>query len=166
MDDGRITDSLGKTVDFKNTIIILTSNLGADVIMQSIEKDGKITNQAEEQIKSILKQHFRPEFLNRLDDIILFQPLQKEQIFKIVDIMLEKLASRLKEKQIELEVTQKAKDFVINNGYDQAFGARPLKRYIQDTIETEVAKKILQSDLPAGSKIVVDADEKEIKVLS
>ena len=165
LDDGRITDSLGKTVDFKNTIIILTSNLGADVIMQSIEKDGKITNQAEEQIKSILKQHFRPEFLNRLDDIILFQPLQKEQIFKIVDIMLEKLASRLKEKQIELEVTQKAKDFVINNGYDQAFGARPLKRYIQDTIETEVAKKILQSDLPAGSKIVVDADEKEIKVL-
>lgn len=166
LDDGRITDSLGKTVDFKNTIIILTSNLGADVIMQSIEKDGKITNQAEEQIKGILKQHFRPEFLNRLDDIILFQPLQKEQIFKIVDIMLEKLASRLKEKQIELEVTQKAKDFVINNGYDQAFGARPLKRYIQDTIETEVAKKILQSDLPAGSKIVVDADEKEIKVLS
>ena len=166
LDDGRITDSLGKTVDFKNTIIILTSNLGADVIMQSIEKDGKITNQAEEQIKSILKQHFRPEFLNRLDDIILFQPLQKEQIFKIVDIMLEKLASRLKEKQIELEVTQKAKDFVINNGYDQAFGARPLKRYIQDTIETEVAKKILQSDLPAGSKIVVDADEKAIKVLS
>lgn len=166
LDDGRITDSLGKTVDFKNTIIILTSNLGADVIMQSIEKDGKITNQAEEQIKGILKQHFRPELLNRLDDIILFQPLQKEQIFKIVDIMLEKLASRLKEKQIELEVTQKAKDFVINNGYDQAFGARPLKRYIQDTIETEVAKKILQSDLPAGSKIVVDADEKEIKVLS
>ena len=166
LDDGRITDSLGKTVDFKNTIIILTSNLGADVIMQSIEKDGKITNQAEEQIKSILKQHFRPEFLNRLDDIILFQPLQKEQIFKIVDIMLEKLASRLKEKQIELEVTQKAKDFVINNGYDQAFGARPLKRYIQDTIETEVAKKILQSDLPAGSKLVVDADEKEIKVLA
>ena len=166
LDDGRITDSLGKTVDFKNTIIILTSNLGADVIMQSIEKDGKITNQAEEQIKGILKQHFRPEFLNRLDDIILFQPLQKEQIFKIVDIMLEKLASRLKEKQIELEVTQKAKDFVINNGYDQAFGARPLKRYIQDTIETEVAKKILQSDLPAGSKLVVDADEKEIKVLS
>lgn len=166
LDDGRITDSLGKTVDFKNTIIILTSNLGADVIMQSIEKDGKITNQAEEQIKGILKQHFRPEFLNRLDDIILFQPLQKEQIFKIVDIMLEKLASRLKEKQIELEVTQKAKNFVINNGYDQAFGARPLKRYIQDTIETEVAKKILQSDLPAGSKIVVDADEKEIKVLS
>ena len=164
LDDGRITDSLGKTVDFKNTIIILTSNLGADIIMQSIEKDGKITNQAEEQIKNILKQHFRPEFLNRLDDIILFQPLQKEQIFKIVDIMLEKLASRLKEKQIELQVTQKAKDFVINNGYDQAFGARPLKRYIQDTIETEVAKKILQSDLPAGSKIVVDADEKEIKI--
>jgi ATP-dependent Clp protease ATP-binding subunit ClpB len=164
LDDGRITDSLGKTVDFKNTIIILTSNLGADIIMQSIEKDGKITNQAEEQIKNILKQHFRPEFLNRLDDIILFQPLQKEQIFKIVDIMLEKLANRLKEKQIELQVTQKAKDFVINNGYDQAFGARPLKRYIQDTIETEVAKKILQSDLPAGSKIVVDADEKEIKI--
>jgi len=162
LDDGRITDSLGKTVDFKNTIIILTSNLGADVIMQSIENDGKITEQANQQIKSILKQRFRPEFLNRLDDIILFQPLQKEQIFKIVDIMLEKLASRLKEKQLDLQVTQKAKDFVIDNGYDQAFGARPLKRYIQDTIETEVAKKILQSDLPAGSKIVVDADDKQI----
>ena len=112
LDDGRITDSLGKTVDFKNTIIILTSNLGADVILSSIEKDHKITDKAREDVKEILKHNFRPEFLNRLDDIILFQPLQKNQISKIVDLLLNKLAQRLADKQISLKVTDKAKDFI------------------------------------------------------
>ena len=157
LDDGRITDSLGKTVDFKNTIIILTSNLGADVILQSIEKNHKITDEAREQVKEILKQHFRPEFLNRLDDIILFKPLQKDQISKIVDLLLKRLQDRLAEKQLSLKVTNNAKDYIIKNGYDEAFGARPLKRFIQDTIETEVAKKILADDLPAGYTITVDA---------
>ena len=157
LDDGRITDSLGKTVDFKNTIIILTSNLGADVILQSIEKNHKITDEARQQVKEILKQHFRPEFLNRLDDIILFKPLQKDQIGKIVDLLLKRLQDRLAEKQLSLKVTNNAKDYIIKNGYDEAFGARPLKRFIQDTIETEVAKTILADDLPAGYTITVYA---------
>ena len=157
LDDGRITDSLGKTVDFKNTIIILTSNLGADAIMQSIEKDHQITDGTRAQIKEILKQHFRPEFLNRLDDIIIFKPLEKEQISKIFDLLLDRLKARLADKQLLLNVTQNAKDYIIKNGYDEAFGARPLKRFIQDTIETAVAREILSKDLPAGATITVDA---------
>lgn len=164
LDDGRITDSMGKTVDFKNTIIILTSNLGADIILQSIEKEHKITDAAREQVKDVLKAHFRPEFLNRLDDVILFQPLGKDQISKIVDLLLEKLSSRLKEKQITLEVTPSAKDYIIKNGYDEAYGARPLKRFIQDTVETAVARKILSSDIAPGEKITVDASAGEIVV--
>ena len=164
LDDGRITDSLGKTVDFKNTIIILTSNLGADVILSSIEKDHKITDKAREDVKEILKHNFRPEFLNRLDDIILFQPLQKNQISKIVDLLLSKLAQRLADKQISLKVTDKAKDFIIANGYDEAFGARPLKRFIQDSVETLVAKKLLSNDIDAGSTITVDEDNGELKI--
>ena len=164
LDDGRITDSLGKTVDFKNTIIILTSNLGADVIMQSIEKNHEITAETREEIKSILQAHFRPEFLNRLDDIIIFQPLQKAQISKIVDLLLEKLNIRLKEKQISLKVTDKAKELIIENGYDEAYGARPLKRYIQDAVETAVARKILSNDLSAGSDIIIDAENNEIVI--
>lgn len=164
LDDGRITDSLGKTVDFKNTIIILTSNLGADVIMQSIEKNHEITSETREEIKSILQAHFRPEFLNRLDDIIIFQPLQKAQISKIVDLLLEKLNIRLKEKQISLKVTDKAKELIIENGYDEAYGARPLKRYIQDAVETAVARKILSNDLSAGSEIIIDAENNEIVI--
>ena len=164
LDDGRITDSLGKTVDFKNTIIILTSNLGADVIMQSIEKNHEITAETREEIKSILQAHFRPEFLNRLDDIIIFQPLQKAQISKIVDLLLEKLNIRLKEKQISLKVTDKAKELIIENGYDEAYGARPLKRYIQDAVETAVARKILSNDLSAGSEIIIDAENNEIVI--
>ena len=129
LDDGRITDSMGKTVDFKNTIIILTSNLGADVIMRSIETNHTITDEANAEIKEILKHHFRPEFLNRLDDIICFEPLQKDQISKIVDLLLQKLSSRLQEKQLSIEVTDAAKDYIVKNGYDEAYGARPLKRY-------------------------------------
>ena len=164
LDDGRITDSMGKTVDFKNTIIILTSNLGADVIMQSIEKNHDITEDAKEQIKQILKQHFRPEFLNRLDDIIIFKPLAKEQITKIVDLLLDKLNARLSEKQVKLKVTPKAKEFIIKNGYDEAYGARPLKRFIQDRVETAVARKILSTDIKPNTTLIIDADENDILV--
>lgn len=164
LDDGRITDSLGKTVDFKNTIIILTSNLGADAIMQSIEQNQKITDETRAQVKEILRQHFRPEFLNRLDDIILFQPLQKDQISKIVDLLLERLKSRLAEKQLSLEVTQRAKDYIIQNGYDQAFGARPLKRFIQDTVETAVAQKILSDDLQSGQTLTIDVQNGNLTI--
>ena len=164
LDDGRITDSLGKTVDFKNTIIILTSNLGADMILQSIEKNHKITEETREAVKTILKQHFRPEFLNRLDDIILFQPLQKDQIGKIVDLLISRLASRLKDKNLSLSVTLEAKDYIIKNGYDEAYGARPLKRFIQDTVETAVARRILSGELTAGETIVIDAKNDQLIV--
>ncbi len=164
LDDGRITDSMGKTVDFKNTIIILTSNLGADVIMRSIETNHTITDEANAEIKEILKHHFRPEFLNRLDDIICFEPLQKDQISKIVDLLLQKLSSRLQEKQLSIEVTDAAKDYIVKNGYDEAYGARPLKRYIQDNVETAVAKLILGSDLEVGHKIVVDVKDDNLVV--
>lgn len=162
LDDGRITDSMGKTVDFKNTIIILTSNLGADVILNSIEENHAITEEARQTVKGILKEHFRPEFLNRLDDIILFKPLAKDQISKIVDLLLKKLSSRLADKQLTLTVTDNAKDYIIKNGYDEAYGARPLKRFIQDSVETAVARKILSEDIPAGTNITVDADENNI----
>lgn len=164
LDDGRITDSLGKTVDFKNTIIILTSNLGADIILQSIEKNHKITEETREAVKAILKQHFRPEFLNRLDDIILFQPLQKDQIGKIVDLLISRLASRLKDKNLSLSVTPEAKDYIIKNGYDEAYGARPLKRFIQDTVETAVARRILSGELTAGETIVIDSKNNQLIV--
>lgn len=164
LDDGRITDSLGKTVDFKNTIIILTSNLGADMILQSIEKNHKITEEAREAVKAVLKQHFRPEFLNRLDDIILFQPLQKDQIGKIVDLLISRLALRLKDKNLSLSVTPEAKDYIIKNGYDEAYGARPLKRFIQDTVETAVARRILSGEMTAGETIVIDARDDELIV--
>lgn len=164
LDDGRITDSLGKTVDFKNTIIILTSNLGADMILQSIEKNHKITEETREAVKTILKQHFRPEFLNRLDDIILFQPLQKDQIGKIVDLLISRLASRLKDKNLLLSVTPEAKDYIIKNGYDEAYGARPLKRFIQDMVETAVARRILSGELTAGETIVIDAKNDQLIV--
>ena len=164
LDDGRITDSLGKTVDFKNTIIILTSNLGADIIMNDIQKNKKITAETKDAVNAILKQHFRPEFLNRLDDIIMFKPLEKTEVSKIVDLLLQKLEDRLAEKQLKLEVTQKAKNFIVENGYDETFGARPLKRFIQSTIETMVARKILSEDLAPNTTIVVDEQNGEIVV--
>ncbi|MGN1163121.1 MAG: ATP-dependent chaperone ClpB [Christensenellales bacterium] len=164
LDDGRITDSLGKTVDFKNTIIILTSNLGADLILQSIEQNHEISAETRDAVKAVLRQHFRPEFLNRLDDIILFQSLQKEQIGKIVDLLLKKLADRLKDKQLSLSVTPAAKEYIINNGYDEAYGARPLKRFIQDTVEAAVARRILSGEMSAGQTILIDANDDELIV--
>ncbi len=145
LDDGRITDSQGRTVDFKNTIIILTSNLGANVILEGITKDGRISDEAVADVHKILKQSFRPEFLNRLDEIIIFEPLSKTQIGGIVDLILSGLQKRLLEKQINLEVTKKAKDEIIEQGYDVTFGARPLKRFIQHKIETLIAKTLLSN---------------------
>lgn len=162
LDDGRITDSLGKTIDFKNTIIILTSNLGADAIMQSISQNHEITESAKAEIKAKLSTFFRPEFLNRLDDIIFFTPLQKEQIGKIADLILSRLQERLSEKQITLNFTDSAKNYIIENGYDEAFGARPLKRFIQDTVETKVARKILSEDISAGTTLVCDVQNDEL----
>ena len=156
LDDGRITDSQGRTVDFKNTIIILTSNLGAADIIEGIE-GGEISKAAQDKVNAILKQSFRPEFLNRLDEIIMFKPLTRENIGGIVDIQLARLAKRLENENLTLEITDAAKAYIAENGYDNVFGARPLKRFIQKNVETPIARYIIKSNPESGAKITVDA---------
>ncbi|MBP1568488.1 MAG: AAA family ATPase, partial [Oscillospiraceae bacterium] len=160
LDDGRITDSQGRLVDFKNTIIILTSNLGSNYILDGIV-DGEITEEARQKVDKVLKQSFRPEFLNRLDEIVFYKPLMKDQVIKIVDLMLVSLQKRLENKQLTITVTDAAKEFIIEDGFDPNFGARPLKRYIQRTVETLVAKKIIAVDLAPGSELIVDYDKEK-----
>ena len=157
LDDGRITDSQGRTVDFKNTIIILTSNLGSPYILDGI-RDGEITPEARAQVDALLKQSFRPEFLNRLDEIVYYKPLTKEEIGGVVDLLLQSLRKRLADKQLELVVTPAAKQAIVDGGYDPIYGARPLKRYIQQKVETLVARHILADDPAPGETITVDAE--------
>ena len=159
LDDGRITDSQGRTVDFKNTIIILTSNLGSPYILEGITPEGEISPEARDKVDALLKQQFRPEFLNRLDDIIYYKPLMKTEIYKIVDLMLAELGKRLEDKRLSIEVTDAAKEAIVNQGYDQNFGARPLKRFIQRRIETLIAKKIIADELEPDSILQVDYDK-------
>ena len=158
LDDGRITDSQGRTVDFKNTIIILTSNLGATDIIDGIE-DGEISKAAQDKVYAVLRQSFRPEFLNRLDEIIMFRPLTRENISGIVDIQLQRLCNRLKDENLTLEITQKARDYIATNGYDSVYGARPLKRFIQKYAETPIARYIIQNNPESGATITLDAAE-------
>ena len=156
LDDGRITDSQGRTVDFKNTIIILTSNLGSPYILDGINADGEISEEARQKVDQLLKQSFRPEFLNRLDEIVFYKPLMKTEIYKIVDLMLNSLRKRLEDKQLSLTVTDAAKDYIIANGYDVNYGARPLKRWIQQKVETLLARKIIAEDLAPNTMLTVD----------
>ncbi len=158
LDDGRITDGQGRTVDFKNTVIILTSNLGSSAILDGIQSDGSISEAAKAEVDRLLKASFRPEFLNRLDEIVFFKPLVKEQVEKIVELLSEELKKRLEEKQLYLSMTQAAVDYIVDRGYDPVYGARPLKRYMQHTLETMLAKNILANDYSAGDHIQVDAD--------
>ena len=164
LDDGRITDSQGRTVDFKNTVIILTSNLGSSAILEGIDENGEIKDSSKEEVMRLLKSSFRPEFLNRLDEIVFYKPLQKTEIGKIVDLMLESLKKRLEEQQIGLDVTSAAKDYIIDNGYDPVYGARPLKRFIQRTVETIMARKIIGNYFSAGDTAVVDYDGDSLTV--
>ena len=156
LDDGRITDSQGRTVDFRNTIIILTSNLGSPYILEGIGEDGEITQQAREDVEKLLKQQFRPEFLNRLDEIIFYKPLAKNEIVGILDLMLEDLQQRLDDKHIRINVTDDAKNYIVENGYDQNFGARPLRRFIQRNVETAAARIILSGNISSGDTITID----------
>ena len=156
LDDGRITDSQGRTVDFKNTIIILTSNLGSSFLLEGIMPNGEISQEAKEQVSALLKQSFRPEFLNRLDEIVYYKPLTKQNIRAIIDLLVKDLASRVEEKQLKLVITDKAKDAIAEKGYDPVYGARPLKRYLQSKVETLVAKTIIASDLHPGNTLTVD----------
>jgi ATP-dependent Clp protease ATP-binding subunit ClpB len=158
LDDGRITDSQGRTVDFKNTVIIMTSNIGAHALLGGISSNGEISSSAKEQVTAELKARFRPEFLNRLDEIVFFKPLTESEIGKIVDLFLNGVVNRLAEKQITLTVTDCAKKIIVDGGYDANFGARPLKRFIERNIESMLAKEIIRSNPPAGSVITVDGD--------
>lgn len=164
LDDGRITDSQGRTVDFKNTIIIMTSNLGSSYLLEGIDANGNITQTAIDEVKNLLKQNFRPEFLNRLDEIVFYKPLLKDQIKKIVDLMIESLRARLRDKQLDVVLTDRAKDYVINAGYDPVYGARPLRRFLQSKVETLIAKTIIAQDLLPDTKMVVDYDGEKLTI--
>lgn len=159
LDDGRITDSQGRTVDFKNTIIILTSNLGSPYILEGITESGEISEDARKKVDELLKQSFRPEFLNRLDEIVYYKPLGKAEISGIVDLMISALGKRLEDKQLKISLTENAKSYIIDNGYDPVYGARPLKRFIQRKLETLIARAIIGDKLSPGQTVTVDADE-------
>ena len=157
LDDGRITDSQGRTVDFKNTIIILTSNLGSSYLLDGIDENGNISEDAKDKVSQLLKQSFRPEFLNRLDEIVYYKPLTKDNITKIIDLLIKGLSERLEDKQLKLVITPLAKELIIENGYDPVYGARPLKRYLQSKIETLIARTIIAEDLQPGNTIEIGA---------
>jgi ATP-dependent Clp protease ATP-binding subunit ClpB len=158
LDDGRATDSQGRTVDFKNTVIILTSNIGAPMLLEGITKDGQLRESARDQVMAELRRHFRPELLNRIDDVVLFKPLQKGEIRRIVDLLLHGLKSRLADRRIEIEVSDAAKDFLGQQGYDPVYGARPLKRFLQRELETRIGRKLIAGEIPDGSVLEVSLE--------
>ena len=162
LDDGRITDSQGRTVDFKNTILIMTSNIGSPYLLEGIEENGEIKQEAREAVERDLRAHFRPEFLNRLDEMIMFKPLTKDNIGGIVELLLADLNKRLKDQELSIELTKAAKDYIIEGGYDPVYGARPLKRYVQKYVETLTAKLILAGNISTGSRIVIDVENDEL----
>ena len=164
LDDGRITDSQGRTVDFKNTIIIMTSNLGSDYILEGIQDNGEISEKAKDEVEKLLKSNFRPEFLNRLDEIVFYKPLIKDEISKILELLIKDLDRRLEDKQIKLELTQNAKDYLIDNGYDEIYGARPLKRFVQKKLETLIAKKIIMQEILPNTIVIVDYKDDELLI--
>ena len=168
LDDGRITDSQGRTVDFKNTIIILTSNLGSPYILEGIDEDGRITEEARKAVDGLLKQQFRPEFLNRLDEIVFYKPLQKSEIAQIVDLLMADLQKRLADKQLTLALSPEAKEYIVDQGYDPVYGARPLKRFLQHKLETLLARMIIAEDLAPGTRLeaVMENDDLAIKAVS
>ena len=162
LDDGRITDSQGRTVDFKNTIIILTSNLVSQIIQQGIDDDGTLREDARKQVEALLKTQFRPEFLNRLDETVIYTPLTRDQIVEIMHLMIKDLTRRLSERRLSVRLTPAAEDYVVDNGYDPVYGARPLKRFIQRAVETPIARLLIAKDLPEDTIIIVDAQDDEI----
>ena len=164
LDDGRITDSQGRTVDFKNTIIIMTSNLGSEYLLSGIDSEGNITEEAQNHVTSLLKSSFRPEFLNRLDEIVFYKPLTRQETVNIVDLLIAKIQERLSDQQLTLIVTESARKFIADNGYDPVYGARPLKRFIQSRLETLVARRIIEGNISSDGVITVDADKDHLIV--
>jgi len=165
LDDGRITDSQGRTVDFKNTVLILTSNLGSQYLLDGIDGQGSISAEAREQVNQLLKRSFRPEFLNRLDEIVFYKPLTKENVSHIVDLLVDGLNERLREKRLSVSLTERAKSFVLENAYDPAFGARPLRRYLQHTVETLISRRIIAGQVEPGANLTVDVQDGELAVV-
>ena len=165
LDDGRITDSHGRTVDFKNTILILTSNLGSDLILDGIDGQGEITEDAREGVSGLLRRAFRPEFLNRLDEIVFYKPLTRENIDGIVTLLLADLGRRLAQKQVKIELTDAARDHIVEAAYDPQFGARPLKRYLQAKVETLVARKLIREDVAPGTVLWVDVVDGDLRIV-
>ena len=159
LDDGRITDSQGRTVDFKNTILIMTSNIGANYLLDGIDANGEISEDAEKAVMNELRAHFRPEFLNRLDETILFKPLTKDNIGGIVRLIIKDLDKRLEDRDLSIELTDEAMQFIVDNAYDPVYGARPLKRYIQKYVETMTAKLILEDKVDSGDVVVIDVKD-------
>ena len=164
LDDGRITDSQGRTVDFKNTILILTSNLGSQYLLDGIDSDGSIKKDAKSAVERLLKQSFRPEFLNRLDEIVFYKPLTRENIGSIIKLLVDDLNKRLADRQLSVALTPAAEDFVVEESYDPAFGARPLRRYLQHTVETLIARKIIADDVLPGTRFVIDREGEHLVV--
>ena len=164
LDDGRITDSQGRTVDFKNTVLILTSNLGSQYLLDGIDEAGEISQEARGQVDQLLKRSFRPEFLNRLDEIVFYKPLTKENVSHIVDLMVNDLNGRLRDKRLTVSLSQSAKEFVLDKAYDPSFGARPLRRYLQHTVETLISKQIIAGRVEPGAVLAVDVQEGELTV--
>ena len=165
LDDGRITDSQGRTVDFKNTIIILTSNLGSEYILEGINDKGELTEEAKDKVEKLLKQSFRPEFLNRLDEIVFYKPLTQNEIGKILDLLIADLNKRLAEQEISVELTNSAKDYLITNGYDAVYGARPLKRFVQKKVETLIAREIIKQTILPKEKVTIDCKDNELVIV-
>ena len=164
LDDGRITDSQGRTVDFKNTILILTSNLGSEYLLDGVNADGTIDENAKAQVQALLRRSFRPEFLNRLDEIVFYKPLTKANVTKIIDLQIDKLNQRLEDQQIRVELTPAAKDAIVDASYDPQYGARPLRRYVQHTVETMLSKRLLKGDILPNQTVTVDAVDGQLEL--
>ena len=164
LDDGRITDSQGRTVDFKNTILIMTSNIGSAFLLEGIDDAGNIKEENQEMVMNDLRNHFRPEFLNRLDEIVMFKPLTRNNIGGIVDLIITNLNERLADKDLKISLTEAAKKYVADHGYDPVYGARPLKRYLQKNVETLAAKVILEGKVNMGDTITFDVEENQLVV--
>ena len=164
LDDGRLTDSQGRTVDFKNTVVIMTSNIGSQYLLNGINKEGEIEETTRNQVMKELSINFKPEFLNRIDEIVLFKPLRKEEIVKIIELALADIQRRLEDRRITIQVKDEAKIYIADNAYDPVFGARPVKRYLQKFIETEIGKMIIKGDISTGSVIIVDVSDSNMRI--
>jgi ATP-dependent Clp protease ATP-binding subunit ClpB len=164
LDDGRLTDSQGRTVNFKNTVVIMTSNIGSPILLDAAPEGGDFSEEIKNAVMDALKVQFRPEFLNRVDDVILFKPLSRKEMYGIIDLIIDELRERLKDRSISLDITDRAKEKILDMAYTPAYGARPLKRFIQKVVETELGRKIIAGEIHEGNRAEIDAQEGELRI--